>query len=424
MPRYSLIVQVDNPDPSLFQGMLESLQNQTDPDWEAVLLHSGHFVPPAHPQVRAVDTTLPLPQVLNALTDSLGTYFGMLGQHDRLEPDTLAQVWDGDLHYTNEHSFFENGQVNWRLKKGPPDRFRARQQNYFMDLLMVRKAWFLELGGLDTECSTDPWHDLILRTFAAKGVIFYDPEERYQRFRPYRLGAVVPSADLRAVQKALPGAMVDEFARNIRIQYQVEVPRSVTLVVFLSGNLVDAMGRIRAIKASPPYAGMDVQAVLEPMDPGTQQILETMLDGSGWQWQVQDGSRAQTVNRIVSRLRTQYMMLMDSTPLDPRWLQVLMAHAQQEPNLWVTGAVIQKTRLTLPGVSDWLYEGVDWNSRGHMNQLQVSHLVPALGDACTVIPLRGFDGFPETEAYVVERSRKESCLYVPEVRFYTADKQA
>ena len=420
MPEYSLIVPIQYPQQHLLKAMVASLQAQTAQDWELVFLTDRKRTFHLDPRVRQVVTQDSLPVVLNSLMDSFGTYVGMMGQHDRLEPDTLERI-QGDLFYCEDRHFFSNGWWNQPSRKGGVNWWRLRQQNYFQDLLMVRKEWVQQLGGFDPECSDDPWHDLILRSREAR--IHYEPDYLYLRHRPYQLQAVTPGYDARAVRKYLGSkAKVDHFARNLRIQYDVSRPKQVTALLLLGDDLADSVARIRAVAASPVYPGATIQAVLLDMDETTRSALEGILDGKDWLYYEQRGSRANTLNQAIRNVQSPYTVLLDGIPLDPRWLQILMSHAQQEKGLHVSGQAMNQNKLTMPGVRGWEYEGWDWNARGHRNQLQVAHNTSMLGDACLAFETRSFQGFEDSPAYIQKYTLGKSCLYVPEVRVHVRER--
>lgn len=411
MSQYSLIIPINFPKNRRIQKMLDSLEAQTNPDWEAVLLvksqdeqdHIEGLIEglPRFRTHRIPDGEL-VAKSINGLLPTLGTWIGQLGQYDQLTPaalTTMTPALTGEvlIGYSDEHALFDDGQVTLRTDKGVVDSIRLRHHDYLKDLCLIQKAWLEQLGGFDLLATDNANHDLFLRTLSLRGeaAFAYVPERLFLRWRPFTLDVPLPTFDLRAVQRHLAtlglSAQTSRRSGSVVIDYRPSSPPAVTALVQVDDDVIAGSASIRALQLFPRYPGLRVIVAYRGASDATADIYRILAKSFSFEYQkiAPSWSWGAAASLLVNSVQTPYVLLLRGVPIGNRWLHRLMEHMQRGV-VAAGGKPIYSTRLSQPGIIGWKYEDWDWNTRGKLNVLGVPHQVSALSPNCLVLDLAAY----------------------------------
>lgn len=425
MAQFSILVRIHDPAPSNLVHLIESLDAQTLPDWELVLvvsqfrhgdrqlvadLTAGH--PKIRVEVRPDDE--PLAQSCNALLATLGTWVGFMDQDDWLDPSTLSRIESARLLnsyarviYTDEENRNAFDHASLRFDKGDLNPARLELQEYIRDLAMLHVGWLMEAGGFDRLASDRPSHDFYLRTLETLGKDAFQnvPFRLYFRRRSYLTANLAPRRrpymvdyDLHAVRQHFARchipATVEQLNGTLEVEYQFAHYPSVLAIVSVDDNTAQGVATLLAMKnLGPRYPRLEVQALYRGTDPASIQEYTTACAGLKFKLNISTDSAPVALNQVALRAETDLLLFLEGRPLSEKWLHHLV-HQTQLPDIVATGPrLISPLRITQPGVFGYKYEGWDWNSRGRFNILSIPHQVSALSPACLLVDTRVFQTF-------------------------------
>lgn len=423
MPYYTLLVPVFAPTASLLYGMLESLQNQTFPDWEARLL-----VADTRPQdlemVQAL--TQNMPKVLielrpegelaawacNALLPQLGNWVGFLGQHDCLTPDALVSCFAAHgtsvITYTDQESFNGNQVISLRSDKGAVNPIRLRQHEYLQELLLINRSWLEVIGGFDRLASDCPTHDIVLKACEELGseAFAYVPQRLYRRYRGFSLGVPYPPFDTYAITQHLKrtgrkGKAIRE-GHAVDLQYTVDNWPEVVVHLLVGDDINAGTAAIRQTQNLPLYPRQRLIVHFQGLSPTAPDTYSALCAGMRLTFRTVGPSLPAYWNQVIAQYAgdSTYTLLLGGVPVGARWLHTLVEQLHDQPGVGIVGArCITSTRLHQPGVLGYRYDGWDWNTRGKFDVQCVHHQISAVSPACMLFDTRLFlrgEGFDET----------------------------
>lgn len=184
-PRFSIITPVYDPPLGAFLACVDSVRQQTLPDWEWCLVDDRSTRPEVLAALDEAAAADPRIRVLHraenggivaasndALTIACGTFIALLDHDDALVPSALAAVaeaLDGeagaevDYLYTDEAHTLADGRESAHFLKPDwsPERFRSSM--YTCHLSVLRRSLVDDLGGFRVSFDGSQDHDLILR---------------------------------------------------------------------------------------------------------------------------------------------------------------------------------------------------------------------------------------------------------------------
>lgn len=420
MPQFSLLVRIQAPLRSALSELLDSLESQTNPDWELVLVVGrGRTADWAlvqellvgRPQVRAV--LRPADELLawscNHLFPGLGSWVGFLNQHDRLVPEALATLAgavaaqpDVRVLYSDECHRNRFDRISFTTTKGAFDPYRLVAQEYLGALTVIETTHLAALGGFDQLASDVPTHDTYLRTLELLGPagFAYVPAVLCQHHRTY---LEPPMADARGLphlvrydlfairqhltRRGLTAQAVQEHG-TARISYHHANHPGVVVWLLVDDDAIAGLARIQALERTHGYRHARIQVLHRGSDPAAARDYLTITKSLSWTYLRSEEPLPQLLNQALPYLEHDWVLVLDGTPLGWGWLNQLMDHAQ----LVGVGAVGARTsdprRITAAGLLGYRYEGWDWNTRGRFNRLQVPHQTGALGSSCLLFNAR------------------------------------
>jgi hypothetical protein len=433
MPQFSLLVQVKAPLQLELQRLLDSLEAQTNPDWELVLVvdksRAGDWLTATQlsaglDRVRCVlrpDGDL-LAWSCNALLAGLGSWVGFLNQHDQLLPEALTEMAaaissnpQAKVVYSDEIHRNRWGRLSYHHVKGALDGMRLRAQEYLGNLALIRTAHLSLAGGFDRLASDVPTHDLYLRTLEAYGpsAFINVPVPLCQHHRTYmepkrtdvRQLPHLVRYDLHAVRQHLARsqltAQVVQENGTIEVRYQHLKQPSVTAILVLRDDLTAGIERIHAFNRTLTYPSLQVRLLHLGSNPEASTDYRTLGKALGYTYgqHPADSNLPALLNQELATGDSEYLLLLDGQAINWGWLNQLVDHIQL-PGVAAVGARLITPRwLTAPGILGYKFEGWDWNSRGRFNRLSVPHQTGALSPACLLLDTRqllALGGFNET----------------------------
>jgi O-antigen biosynthesis protein len=199
IPKYSIVVPVYNTPPELLRSALESIQVQTCPDWEAVVVDDfssdercrsvlHDFTRDPRFKIVRAERNLGISGASNlAASHASGQWFVLFDHDDLLAPTALAETSiyldahpETDYVYSDEDHVSEDGskyysaffKPDWSLE-------RLRSQMYTCHLSVIRASMFRHVKGFRSEFDGSQDHDLVLRLAEAGARIGHIPKVLY-----------------------------------------------------------------------------------------------------------------------------------------------------------------------------------------------------------------------------------------------------
>ena len=430
MPLFSLLVRVKNPIKRELHGLLDSLEAQTNPDWELVLVVDQKSAEDqllvqrlslGRARVRSVlrpDDEL-LAWSCNLLLPTLGTWTGFLDQHDRLVPEALATMAaaiqaapQARVIYSDECHRDRWDRFSFITTKGAFDSYRLVSQEYLGSLTLLQTAHLQAIGGFDRLASDVPTHDLYLRTFETQGpdAFRYVPAILCRHYRNYleprpqdiRLLPHLVRYDLFAIRQHLTRtktiAQVRQEHGTVRIDYHHSTTPGVHVWVLVGDDQEKGTARMHALNWTQGYRLTRIQVLHQGTDPGAARHYQTLAKSLGWDFNQLVSTLPSALNQALPYLEHDWVLVLDGLPINHGWLLELMNQAQL-PRVGAVGArCTDLRRIVSPGLLGYIYDGWDWNTRGRFNRLQVPHQTGALGSGCLLFnarTARELNGFRE-----------------------------
>lgn len=456
-PTISVVMPVHNPQREWLVEAVESLRNQTWPDWQLCVCDDAsedswvaeYFIAQcsADPRVRFVrsETGLGIAGATNRAGElARGDYVGFLDQDDVLAATALHGVAEAvesapaDLVYSDEDRLDDTGRrVEPIFKPGwSPDLLLSCM--YLGHFLVARRTALERVGWLRSAFDGSQDYDLALRITEGGGEVRHIPRVLYHwRQHPgstaSRTGAKPYShaAGFRALTDAVKrcGSASEVENGPFPNTYRLRQPLSGTplaSIVICSRNARLLERCLKSLEASTAYQKRQVVVVhhLTGDDAGIARLALchdcTRICYSGpfdFSTMCNLGARTSTGEVLV-------FVNDDVAPLTPDWLSTLVAHAQR-PDVGVVGA-----RLLYPngaiqhaGMAIGIMNGVGHPQRqtfgsGYWNWWPVARDVSAVTGACLAIrkdvfeEMGGFD-----PAFPVNYNDTDLCLRVREAGY-------
>ncbi len=445
-PRYSILVPTYRPSVDMFKAVIDSVIRQSESNWELILVDNG-CTDPRLPRImheaagrdgrikvlhRAVNEGISA-ATNQAAAAAAGEYLVLVDSDDLLDPDALAHLsiyLDAhpglELVYSDEDQFGADGRRHSPQFKPDWSPELLLSYCYVGHLAAIRRAFYLELGGMRSVCDGSQDHDLWLRAGERTGRIGHIPQVLYHwRIVPGSGAAhwnpATFEAGRRAVEDAFrrrglacPVEQKDWAARLGCAIYEAVMPDQGPSVAILipSKNhgarlkkAIDSLARTtyRNYRIYVIDNGSDDPATLEYLASLPHRVLRIPSPGGRFSFAAINNQAAALVDEEL------LLFLNDDTEvINPRWLSQMVGWSRLEG----VGAV--GARLLFPddclqhaGVGHSFNEGLS----GHAFRLlpatdlgtqflaRVSRNVMAVTAACLLTPRRLFlslGGFDES----------------------------
>lgn len=199
-PLFSIITPVHRPAVDVLRATIDSVLNQTYPDWELVLADDASGQPEVLEVLRAAAGSDTRIRVLEraeqggisaasnaAIEVATGEFLVLLDHDDLLTPNALDAMataleahTDADYLYSDEDKVDFEGRHHsdeFRKPDWSPERFRHSM--YTCHLSVLRAALVREVGGFRSEFDGSQDHDLVLRVTEKARRVVHIPEVLY-----------------------------------------------------------------------------------------------------------------------------------------------------------------------------------------------------------------------------------------------------
>ncbi len=407
MSLFSVLVRLHQPRPQLIERMLTSLVNQSNNDWELVLVVNSAStadhamakqLAEGHSNVRV--ELRPEGELLawscNALLSTLGTWVGFIGQHDLLVPSaldamaaTITASPQAHVIYSDEEAIGTWGQISLPCDKGAIDPVRLIAQEYLQDFVLIQRSWLTSAGGFDRLASDSPIHDLHLRLLSATGLVGFahTPQRLYQRHRDRlaEVGPTLPDYDLDGARRHLermgtPGK-IKQLDGTLDIEFQFEHKPAVTILLILGDDQVHGEAQIAGIGLAPAYPSSDIRVMFHGEQQAVSDRYAKLCEGKHYPFKRITVDLPTALNQEVSTVDAGLTLFMRGVPINRHWLKRLV-DLTQLPSISVAGpSLITPTHLT---------DGSPWDTRGRFNHLAVAHSVSTLPGDCLLVATQRF----------------------------------
>lgn len=422
MPKFSILVRLQQATPTLFRTMVASLKAQTVTDWQLVCVvgkgqHLDRLLAEdealTEPRIEVIER--PVDELLawsaNQLLDQLGDWTGFIGQYDQLIPHALELMDAGitanaaaKVIYSDEESFNRGDHTSMRFQKGQLNPVRLRYQEYLRDFVLIQTAHLASRNGFSLMASDWPTHNLYLETLEEFGASAFVniPERLYRRYRNHlekasdiRFEPHMVGFDLYAIKAHLARCQIPAFVRQVNgtpdIEYRFEHRPHVTAFVVIGDDVVAGMEILHRMADTPQYRPLTVKVVHQGLSWPAEIDYREVCRALGFTYVERfQGNLAERLNQLVLLADTELVLFLQGMPISPKWLHKLVDHAML-PGAGAVGArTMTPVRLHQPGIPGYRYEGWDWNTRGQFNLLQVPHQTSAVSPACLLVDTRKF----------------------------------
>lgn len=425
---FSIVVPVYRTDPGYLAQMIDSVQAQTDDDWELLLIDDGSqdsglsaaLRAAAAADQRIVTDELPGNSGIVAATDrglswASGEFVCLLDHDDVLTPDALATVRaaiderpDADVLYSDETIVGPLGEVLGEFTKPVFSPERLRGQMYTGHLATYRRSLLERVGGMREGFDGSQDYDLVLRATELAREVVHIPTSLY-RWRTLPT-SVSHTVDNQYVFDAAQQALTEHLGRRgtaaeviqtdstgrYRIDRALPAGCSVAVLIPVAGTRSFTDGRLTTAVLQ---AVSGVQAGIGALEPQVvvladsrvkQQVLDEIADlMPADRLTVLHRSRFGTsaaVNRAVLALGVSHLVLLaeDAVPHTPGWLDRLVSLAADEQIGVVAPRLINGDGLLLgaglsfrDGLPRVIAAGVGSDDAGPFGALQINREVTA-----------------------------------------------
>ncbi len=353
-PRFAVVIRFDRPDPALLAQTLGSLAIQLYPDWTAILVGGPGAAADliddfeaSHPlRVRRVSADGEVASLADAARELGADYLTILGQHDCLLPQSLAEVvravneggHEGQtpqLLYSDERpidaSGVPAGDPVWKPDWSP---LLLLGDNYFGHLVVISLALLTQVGQGPMTAGTAAEYDLWLRA-SEHTTPRHIPHVLYQR----RLGspAMAVADGTEAVREACRrrGLTAEVSAPDDRAPFRIDfaIAQPMVSVVIPSFNRPDLLGPcVDSVLNRSTYPNLEVVIVDNGSDDPALSGLYAELAVDPRVRILRDSGYfnfARLVNRGAADARGEFLVLMnnDTEVITPDWLEVMLGIA-------------------------------------------------------------------------------------------------
>ena len=368
-PRVTLVVVASSGDDvRAVDRTLSSLLRQDDHDWEAVVVGGPKVVhgashgvarPGHHPRIRVVPvgTRTAAHQILGAgLEAAKGTFVGVLGAGDELEPGVLAATAPllarHDVVYTDEQWAAEGAEGIATKPDWVPRNLESYP--YLGRLTLIRTELARRVGGFRADYQGAEEWDLALRATEATERVSHAPIIGVTRAAPPRhdeRGGVAAVRD-RLTRTGRAGEVEPaEVPLGVRTWLAVPTPPPlVSIVIPTAGARRVVRGRdtllveqcLRSLLETTTYAAWEVVLVVgETIDEGVletargivpdDRLVVTRVSGRfNFSTSINEGARVAGGDLLL-------LLNDDTEAIEPRWLERLVSVAQ-DPGVGAVGA--------------------------------------------------------------------------------------
>jgi O-antigen biosynthesis protein len=464
-PRFSVLMSVYCPPPSLLEQAVLAVLDQEYPDWELCIVDDASPDPAHVGWLAALALREPRVRFLrrpenggiamatnDALAAAAGDYCVFLDQDDLLAKGALFEFAaraverpQAQMIYADEDHIDAAGVRSRPFFKPDWDPEWLRTTNYVLHPVAIRTTFLRGIGGLRTGLDGVQDWDLMLRVAetAKPDAIEHIPHILYHwrehagstAAAIYEKAGIV-AAQERALRDSLArrgeSADVEQAAGGWRIKYALPADPPLASIVVPTRDRVELLRRcVEGLRERTVYPNWEAVIVDNgSADAEALQFLAALAgdrrfkvlrdaDEFNYSSLCNEGVRAASGEIIV-------LLNNDVDPINPGWLTELVGHARR-PEIGLVGAMLYYPNgtiqhagvvLGLNGVADRPYIGYPRGFRGVDNRLGAVHTVSAMITACSAVRRRVYDAVGGMdEALGIACNDLDLCLRVAELGY-------
>ena len=461
--RFSILVPLYNtPEPFLVR-MLESVRDQTYPNWELCLADGSDgkhaYVRTVCEQAAQSDSRiryekLPENKGISGNTNECirmaeGDWYALFDHDDLLHPSALYEMMKvistrpADLIYTDENTFSETPKDAFNPHFKPdyaPDNLRAN--NYICHFTAFRKELLEKAGGgFRSEFDGSQDHDLILRLTEQAEHIVHIPKILYYwrahkgstaeaiQAKPYVTEAGKKAVRAHLERVGLRGTVTDGPVPSMyRLKYELAAEPLVSILIPNKDHREDLKRCIDSIRTLTTYGNYEIV------------IIENNSENRGTFEYYEELKQDPKIRVITHNIPFNYSALNnagfraakgsqilllnnDTEVLSPDWLQEMLMYAQREDvgavgaKLYYPDGTIQHAGIGIgiKMLAGHYHKGFPKESPGYFGRLTYAQNMSAVTAACMMIPRKVYE---ETggldESFPVVFNDVDLCLRIRE----------
>ena len=460
--KISIITPLYNTPEKFLAEMIESVINQTYPNWELCLADGSDD---AHEQVRKIcqkyakkDARIKYRKLENNLGISgnsnksiemaTGEYLGLLDHDDVLHPSALFEVMkvicerDSDFIYTDEAIFGEDiSRPNPKHHKPEfaPDYLRS--VNYIGHFSCFKKSILDKAGWFKSEYDGSQDHDLILRlTEISEGIVRIPQVLYFWRShsgsvagsgatqKPYALEAAKRAIADHIARVGLSGVVEYAVAPNLsiyKINYEINGTPLVSIIIPNKDNIDCLRKCIDSIEHKSTYSNYEVLIIENnSTEPATFEYYESIKSDKIKIVKYEGNFNYSKINNFgETYAKGEYLLCLnnDIEVITPSWIEEMLMFAQRA-DVGAVGAklcyadnTIQHAGviLGLGGVAAHSHKHYRRNNLGYMYRTGVAQNLSAVTAACLLLRRDVFEsvgGFDESIA--VDFNDVDLCMRI------------
>jgi GT2 family glycosyltransferase len=373
-PRISIAVPVYKTSNALLTRCIESVLDQTYPDWELCLADDASDDPALaslleeyakrDPRIRLV--TLPKNCGISGATNaalqlSTGDYAAFLDHDDELAAFALFEVVRAinddptiDLYYSDEDKLDEHGRRYDAFFKPDwsPELFRSC--NYLCHFVVLKRSLLERLGGLDGSYHGAQDYDFLLRASESTQKIKRIPKVLYHwravAGSTAKALAEKPEASMdgkRALvaylERNARGAQVEETAPcRYRVHYPIAGDPQVSILIPTGGHR-NVFRALEEVLEKTAYKHYDIILIDNSRSAHVKEYADRLIQRKApiryFDWRGKPFNFSRMNNEAARTTTSPYILFLndDTTIITPEWLTAMLEHAQR-PEVGAVGA--------------------------------------------------------------------------------------
>ena len=464
--KFSILVPLYNTKEQYLTQMLDSVKNQTYPDWELCLADGSDE---SHAYVRTICESeaakdprivyqkLKTNEGISGNTNACirmatGDWYALFDHDDLLHPSALFEMMKvistrpADLIYTDENTFNETPKDAFNPHFKPdyaPDNLRAN--NYICHFTAFRKELLEKAGsGFRSEFDGSQDHDLILRLTEQAEHIVHIPKILYYwrahkgstaeaiQAKPYVIEAGKKAVQAHLDRLHLKGTVEDgPFPSMYRLKYELTSTPLVSILIPNKDHRDDLKRCIDSIQNKTTYGNYEIIVIENnSTEKESFEYYETLKQNPRIRIVTYDKPfNYSAVNNEGARAAKgeQFLLLNNDTEvLSPDWIQEMLMYAQRSDvgavgaKLYYPDGTIQHAGI---GIGIKMLAG-HWHKNfpkdrpGYFGRLTYAQDVSAVTAACMMVPKRIYEQLGGLdESFSVVFNDVDLCLRIREAGY-------
>ncbi|HBE44061.1 MAG TPA: hypothetical protein DDW17_01075 [Deltaproteobacteria bacterium] len=475
-PKISIVVPVYNTPKQFLIDMIESVINQTYPNWELCLADGMSKEPYVHEILNGYskqDDRVKIKFLQNnkgiagnsneALSLATGDFVGFLDHDDLLPPFALYEIVKAinenpgvDFIYSDEDKVLEDGRVRFDPRFKPdwsPDTLRSH--NYIAHFTVIRSDLLQKIGCFREGYDGSQDYDLILRAIEKADRILHIPKVLYHwrasgasaagdpEAKPYAYEAAKKALKDHLDRNGIKGVISDGiFLGSYKVTYEIKDSPKVSILIPNKDHADDLSRCISSISSRSTYKNYEIIVIENGSnEKKTFQLYEKLkkmdqINVVNWNKKFNYSA----VNNFGAQYAKGEILLFlnnDVEVINSDWMENLLQHAMRKEvgavgaKLYYPDDKIQHAGIVIGmgGIAEHPHKYFHRKSQGYMKRLLFIQNVSAVTGACLMVrkevfqEIGGFDeefplAFNDVDLCLRIRDKGYLVIFTPYVELY------